>query len=463
MLADSIRLSWAMAAVVALHALLMLAPPIGLSDAFNYIAYGRLAVEHGLNPYTDTLVSVPHDPAFAYATWPDWTNPYGPLATLAFHPLGLVGVPQALWLVKVVVAAAGVGLAWLVVACARELRRPATPAVVLVALNPVLLVYGVAGAHIDLLLMLIVVAGVLAVLRSRERAAGVAFAAGAAIKATGLLFFPFVLAGVRGRRRELLIGAAAAAAVLFGVGLVLWGPHLLTGVADQRDAVSNRSLPGILSRAFGADEPPAWLQAGAAAGFAFAYVWLRASRVARGHGLAGRRGMGDRGDAARRHLAHAVVRRVAVALRRARRLAPASVGGGRADAVRRARAARSRWADADLLAHERDDGIGRALRVVRERPVAAFLQHDDLGAGKRLALLLGVVQGHERVLAAPEDEGGPVEPAEQLRRRPQHVVVRAVAIEPQHGAPGAAVVVVVHLVDVGGRQRGGPPPSTGPW
>ena len=62
--------------------------------------------------------------------------------------------------------------------------------------------------------------------------------------------------------------------MLFGVGLVLWGPHLLTGVADQRDAVSNRSLPGILSRAFGADGPPAWLQAGAGAGFVVAYAWL---------------------------------------------------------------------------------------------------------------------------------------------------------------------------------------------
>jgi hypothetical protein len=196
------------------------------------------------------------------------------LATLAFSPLGLVGVPQALWLVKVAAAASGVGLAWLVAACARELGRPAGSAVVLVALNPVLLVYAVAGAHVDLLMMVLVMVGVLALLRARERAAGAAFAAGAAIKATGLLLFPFALAGVRGRRRELLIGAAAAAAVLFGVGLVLWGPHLLTGVADQRDAVSNRSLPGILSRAFGADGPPAWLQAGAGAGFVVAYVWL---------------------------------------------------------------------------------------------------------------------------------------------------------------------------------------------
>ena len=273
-LADSIRLRWAMAAVVALHALLMLAPPIGLSDAFNYIAYGRLAVEHGLNPYTDTLVSVPHDPAFAYATWPDWTNPYGPLATLAFHPLGLVSVPQALWLVKVAAAACGVGLAWLVAACARELDRPAGSAVVLVALNPVLLVYAVAGAHIDLLMMVLVTAGILALLRARAGAAGAALAAAAAVKATSALVLPFALAGARSRRRDLLAGAGVTAAALLALALTLWGPHLLAGVADQRDVASPRSLPGIVARAFGAEDPPVYLQVLAAVSFASAYAWL---------------------------------------------------------------------------------------------------------------------------------------------------------------------------------------------
>ena len=273
-LADAIRLRWALIAVVALHALMMLAPPIGLSDAFNYIAYGRLAIEHGLNPYTDTLVSVPQDPVFAYATWPDWTNPYGPLATLAFHPLGLVGVPQALWLVKVVAAACGVGLAWLVAACARELRRAPAPAVVMVGLNPVLLVYGVAGAHVDLLLMVIVVAGVLALLRARERTAGVALAAAVAVKTTSVVVAPFALAGARGRRRDLLTGAGVAGLAIVALGVALWGPHLLAGVADQRDAASPRSVPGIIARAFGAPHPPVGVGIAAGVAFAVVYAWL---------------------------------------------------------------------------------------------------------------------------------------------------------------------------------------------
>ena len=61
---------------------------------------------HGLNPYVNVLEQVPTDPVFPYSTWPTWTNPYGPLATLSFYPLGAVAVPQALWLSKAAAAAA---------------------------------------------------------------------------------------------------------------------------------------------------------------------------------------------------------------------------------------------------------------------------------------------------------------------------------------------------------------------
>ena len=272
-LAGAIRLRWALAAVAALHALFALAPPIGLSDAFNYIGYGRLLVEHGLNPYTDTLVQVPGDPAFAYATWPDWPNPYGPLATLAFAPLGLTGVPQALWLSKLAAAGASLAVVGLTAACARRLRRPVAPAVVFVGLNPVLLVYGVAGAHVDLLLVALSMAGVWLVLRGRGRAGGGALAAGAAVKVTGVLPLAFALAGTR-RARELAAGAAIAAAAIGAVALAVFGPHLLAGVADQREVTSPRSVPGLLSRALGFDGVPAGVAVAAVAGFAGATAWL---------------------------------------------------------------------------------------------------------------------------------------------------------------------------------------------
>jgi hypothetical protein len=273
-LSDAIRLRWALAAVGALHALFMLAPPIGLSDAFNYIGIGRLAVEHGLNPYVDHLAEVPHDPAFAYATWPDWPNPYGPLATVLFHPLGLPGVPEGLWLTKVAAAVTGFALAGLVGVCARELGRPAAPAVVFVGLNPVLLVYAVAGAHLDLLLVLLTVAGILLLVRGRAAASGAALAASSAVKVTGVLVLPFALARAGTARRPLLVAFAATAAGVAALGVLLWGPQLLGGVADQREIASPRSAPGILARAFGAPSPPLGVGIVAGLGFAAAYAWL---------------------------------------------------------------------------------------------------------------------------------------------------------------------------------------------
>jgi hypothetical protein len=272
-LSAHIRLRWALVAVAALHALMALAPPIGMSDAFNYVGIGRVAVEHGLNPYVDRLVQVPHDPAFFYASWPDWPNPYGPLATLLFCPLGLTGVPQGLWLVKLGAAAASLGLVALVAACARELGRDPVPAVLLVGLNPVLLVYGVAGAHLDLVMVGLGMAGVLLVLRRREPAAGGLVAAGAAVKVTGALLLPFALAGAR-RRRALVAGAAAGGAGLAAVAVALWGPHLFAGLADQREVASPRSVPGLLARAFGAPAPPPAVAVAAGLGFTAAYLAL---------------------------------------------------------------------------------------------------------------------------------------------------------------------------------------------
>ena len=241
---EAIRLSWAMTAIVLAHLIFLLAPPIGLSDAFNYIGYGRAAVLHGLNPYTAHLQAIAHDPVFQYVTWPLWTNPYGPLSTLAFYPLALVSVPQALWLVKLSVAVASLGCVALVGLCARELRRPPVPAMLFFGLNPLLLVYAVGGAHNDVFIMLLALAGTLALLRSREGLAGAALAGAAAVKLTGGLLLPFALIAAR-RRRDLLLGAGATALAVFGLGLVLWGPHLLAGLEAQREVGSLRSIPGL--------------------------------------------------------------------------------------------------------------------------------------------------------------------------------------------------------------------------
>jgi hypothetical protein len=245
--ADRISLRWAVAAIALAHLAMALAPPIGLSDAFNYIGYGRLAVEHGLNPYTHQISEIPSDPVFAFATWPQWNNPYGPLSTLSFLPLAWLGVPQALWVVKVSVATAALGCVGLVGLCARELSRPVVPAMLFVGLNPQWLVYGVGGAHNDVFIVLLMLAGTLLLLRHRETLSGVALAGAAAVKLSGGLLLPFALLGAR-RPGALARSAAITGAVAYGGALVLWGPHLLRGVSQQRDLASLRSVPGLYAR-----------------------------------------------------------------------------------------------------------------------------------------------------------------------------------------------------------------------
>lgn len=252
--ADAIRLRWAVTAIVASHFVFLLAPPIGLSDAFNYIGYGRAAVVHGLNPYTVHLQSIASDPVFPYVTWPVWTNPYGPLSTLAFYPLGLVGVPSALWLVKLAVAVASLGCVALVGLCARELGRPVVGTMLFFGLNPLLLVYAVGGGHNDVFIMLFALAGVWLLLRGRDRLSGAALAGAAAVKLSGGLLLPFALLAAR-RRRDLLAGAAVTLAAVYGVGLVLWGPNLLAGLEQQREVGSLRSVPGLYASVlFGATD-----------------------------------------------------------------------------------------------------------------------------------------------------------------------------------------------------------------
>jgi alpha-1,6-mannosyltransferase len=250
-LGTTIRLRWAVAAIVLLHVLMALAPPIGLSDVFNYAGYGRLA-HHGLNPYSHHIQEIANDPVFTYATWPEWTNPYGPLTTLGFYPLGLLSVPQALWVMKMVVAAASLACVWLVALCARELGRPVVPAIVFVGLNPQLLVYTVGGAHLDVFIVLFSLLGVLAMLHTRGTLAGAAVAAAAAVKASGGLLLPFLVIGAR-RRRDPLFGALVAGGVLYGAGLIAWGPDLLKGISKQGNVISLRSVPGLIAQqVFGA-------------------------------------------------------------------------------------------------------------------------------------------------------------------------------------------------------------------
>src|SRR3954471_12672735 len=140
------------AAIVAVHLVFLLAPPLLSSDVFGYIDWARLGAVHGLDPYAHGSLSAPHDPAFAYFRWrTEMPSPYGPAFTVASYATAPLGVAGAFWAFKVACATASLSCVALVASCARRLRVDPLRAAAFVGLNPLVLVWAVGGAHNDLL------------------------------------------------------------------------------------------------------------------------------------------------------------------------------------------------------------------------------------------------------------------------------------------------------------------------
>lgn len=168
---SSVRPRWIVTTIVLAQVLFLLAPPMALTDVFNYINYGRMEIVHSLNPYTTIPIVEPHsDPAYVLSNWHQLLSPYGPLFTMltfAVVPLGVAGSFWALKAILVLVSLAIIAIVW---RCARLLGRDPAFAVALVGLNPIVLIWGLGGDHNDFLMVLCVVGGLYMLTLSRVRA-----------------------------------------------------------------------------------------------------------------------------------------------------------------------------------------------------------------------------------------------------------------------------------------------------
>src|SRR5262249_19778731 len=118
LLARAIPARWTIAAIVSLHILFLLGPPLLSTDVFNYLEYGRLGVLHGLNPYLHGPSAVPGDAAFPFIGWRSATSVYGPAFTLGTYATAPLGVGGALWVMKAIAAGSSLACVWLVWRCA---------------------------------------------------------------------------------------------------------------------------------------------------------------------------------------------------------------------------------------------------------------------------------------------------------------------------------------------------------
>jgi Glycosyltransferase family 87 len=250
--ADSVRVGVGLGAIVLLHVIFVIAPPLLSSDLFNYVGYARLEVVHDLNPYVHPLSAAPTDPSYIYVGWPLNTSAYGPLFTLASLPLGWVSFTAGVWLLKSITALASLACVALVWACATRLGRPPLPAALFFALNPVLLAYAVGGAHNDLFMLAAVLGGIFLLLGGRE--SGMAALVGAvAVKSSSVVLLPFALLGSKRPSRALLWGVLAAA-VAAVITVIAFGTHVSSMLhVLQRDArlETPNDVPGVINDVLG--------------------------------------------------------------------------------------------------------------------------------------------------------------------------------------------------------------------
>jgi hypothetical protein len=239
-------------AVLGLHAILLLSPPMQLTDLFNYLGYARLGAIHHLNPYTHGIASELHDPVYRFASWHHLRSPYGPLFTAVSYPIALLPLGVAYWVLKlltVLTSLAFIGLVW---RCARLLGRDARFALAFVALNPIYLIYAVGGFHNDFFMLIPSMAAIVLLLERRDRAAGAALMFAVAVKFTAILLLPFLLiaAAPQARRLRIVGGAAIAAIPLAALSVALFG-LTIPNLSDQSTLLTDLSVPNLVGLAIG--------------------------------------------------------------------------------------------------------------------------------------------------------------------------------------------------------------------
>jgi alpha-1,6-mannosyltransferase len=241
------------AAVIGAQVVLLLGPPLSLTDLFNYLHYGRMSAKDGLNPYVALPRAAPTDAAYPFSNWHHLPSPYGPLFTLLTEGLAPLRLATAYWTWKAIALAASIGTLALVAFTAERLGRSPRRAVAFVGLNPLVLVYGIGGAHNEPLVLVCATAAVaLAVVGRDETAvrwwdvgAGACAVLAAGFKPSAALLAPIVVLGCR-RRVPALAGAAGAGAFVLAVVGLRYGGHLpAAGIQDR--LVNPLSVPNVVA------------------------------------------------------------------------------------------------------------------------------------------------------------------------------------------------------------------------
>jgi hypothetical protein len=240
-------------AVVVLLVIMLMSPPLQLTDMFNYLGYARLGGLHHLNPYTHVIANASYDPVYRLSTWHNLTSPYGELFTALSYPLAWLPLPVAYWAMKVLVVSAALAFLWVVSVCARRLGRDPRFVVAFVAFNPIFIIYAVGGFHNDFFMLLPSMAAIALLLDKRDKSAGAMLMLAVGVKFTAILLLPFLLLAIRNDRQRMInvVKGAVLCAIPLVVGSLLLFGFSLPNLSDQSTLLTDYSIPQVVGLVIG--------------------------------------------------------------------------------------------------------------------------------------------------------------------------------------------------------------------
>jgi alpha-1,6-mannosyltransferase len=244
----------AIALVAIVNVVVFVGPVLISTDVFSYIAYARMAVVHGVNPYTHGPHAIAGDPIYKYVgtDWLKATSAYGPLYTLISYPIAPLGKIASVWGMKVEALLASTACFALTWRCAKQRGLNPVPALLVVGANPLWVIYGFGGEHNDLIMIAFMLAAVTFALGERDVRAGTSIMLGAFIKATAVAILPFMLVGRR--RPKQLLGAILGLVFCVVLGYALFGAHgvdIVTVLRKDSSYVSSDGFPTIFMHLLG--------------------------------------------------------------------------------------------------------------------------------------------------------------------------------------------------------------------
>jgi Glycosyltransferase family 87 len=239
----------AVCATAAAIQLLPLAGPLLLSqDVYAYWAYGRIAEDHGANPYRTTPARFASDPA-ERAMAPAWRRAdsvYGPVFTAASAGLAEVDGRSAEHSAFVYRGLAALGMLALVAIAALAAPSPAFAAA-FVGWNPLLALQFAGGGHNDVWLAVLLAGALALAARGRVALSGATWAVAAGVKWVPLALLPLTLLARRPGAGRLVVAFVAAAGAICALSFAFFGWAWVDALLPFAHRHSAYALPSRLA------------------------------------------------------------------------------------------------------------------------------------------------------------------------------------------------------------------------